>query len=151
MTGLAAADHLIAVPVLLPLATAAAMLMLGEGQRRFKAVLNTLATLAGLACAIALLMQVDARGAMAFAVYLPGNWPVPFGIVLVADRLAALMAVLAGSVGLAALLFALARWQHAGVYFHVLFQLTCSRTAQRPPARAGQRRGWGHLVRRSRP
>ncbi len=123
MTGLAAADHLIAVPVLLPLATAAAMLMLGEGRRRFKAVLNTLSTLAGLACAIALLMQVDARGAMAFAVYLPGNWPVPFGIVLVADRLAALMAVLAGSVGLAALLFALARWQHAGVYFHVLFQL----------------------------
>ena len=35
----------------------------------------------------------------------------------------ALMAVLAGSVGLAALLFALARWQRAGVYFHALFQL----------------------------
>lgn len=33
------------------------------------------------------------------------------------------MAVLTGSVGLAALLPALARWQHAGVYFHVLFQL----------------------------
>jgi len=48
---------------------------------------------------------------------------VPFGIVLVADRLSALMAVLAGAVGLAALLYALARWQHAGVYFHVLLQL----------------------------
>jgi multicomponent K+:H+ antiporter subunit D len=43
--------------------------------------------------------------------------------VLVADRLSALMAVLTGSVGLAALLYALARWQHAGVYFHALFQL----------------------------
>jgi multicomponent K+:H+ antiporter subunit D len=31
--------------------------------------------------------------------------------------------VLAGSVGLAALVYALARWQHAGVHFHVLFQL----------------------------
>jgi multicomponent K+:H+ antiporter subunit D len=33
------------------------------------------------------------------------------------------MAVLAGSVGLASLLYALARWHQAGVYFHVLFQL----------------------------
>ena len=44
-----------------------------------------------------------------------GNWPVPFGIVLVADRLSALMAVLTGCVGLASLLTLLARWQHAGV------------------------------------
>ena len=29
-------------------------------------------------------------------VYLPGNWPVPFGIVLALDRLSALMLVLAG-------------------------------------------------------
>jgi multicomponent K+:H+ antiporter subunit D len=33
------------------------------------------------------------------------------------------MVVLTGCVGLASLLYALARWQHAGVYFHVLFQL----------------------------
>ena len=55
------------------------------------------------------------RAPAAFGVYLPGNWPVPFGIVLVADRLSALLAVLTGCVGLASLLYALARWQHAGV------------------------------------
>jgi multicomponent K+:H+ antiporter subunit D len=116
-------EHLIVGPVLLPLATAALMLLLGEGRRSFKALLNVLSTTLGLAMAVALLLRVQADGPAAFGVYLPGNWAVPYGIVLVADRLSALMAVLAGSVGLAALLFALARWQRAGVYFHALFQL----------------------------
>jgi len=119
-----ASEHLLVAPVLLPLATAALMLLLGEGRRGLKSVLNLLSTAAGLAIAIVLLLQVAQQDApAAFGVYLPGNWPVPFGIVLVADRLSALMAVLTGCVGLASLLFALARWQHAGVYFHVLFQL----------------------------
>jgi multicomponent K+:H+ antiporter subunit D len=116
-------EHLIVGPVLLPLGTAALMLLLGEGRRSFKALLNVLSTTLGLAMAVALLLRVQADGPAAFGVYLPGNWSVPYGIVLVADRLSALMAVLAGSVGLAALLFALARWQRAGVYFHALFQL----------------------------
>ena len=116
--------ELVIVPVLLPLATAGLMLLLGEGRRSLKAVANLVSTVLSLAAAVALLIGVDSRdAATAFAVYLPGNWSVPFGIVLVADRLSALMAVLAGSVGLAALLYALARWQHAGVYFHALFQL----------------------------
>ncbi len=116
-------DHLVTVPVLLPLATAALMLLLGEGRRGLKSVVNLLSTATGLAVAVALLLRAQAEGPAAFGIYLPGNWPVPYGIVLVADRLSALMAVLAGTVGLAALLYALARWQHAGVYFHVLFQL----------------------------
>ncbi|HSB25785.1 MAG TPA: monovalent cation/H+ antiporter subunit D [Burkholderiaceae bacterium] len=123
MTASLAPAHLVVAPVLLSLATAAVSLMLGEGRRGLKAVLNTASTATGLGLAVALLLRVSADGALAFAVYLPGNWPVPYGIVLVADRLSALMTVLAGSVGLAALLYALARWQHAGVYFHVLFQL----------------------------
>jgi multicomponent K+:H+ antiporter subunit D len=122
-TSLPATEHLLVAPVLLPLGTAALMLMMGEGRRRTKAVVNTLSTALGLALAILLLVRVQAGGTAAFGIYLPGNWPVPYGIVLVADPLAAFMAVLAGAVGLAALLYALARWQHAGVYFHVLFQL----------------------------
>ena len=116
-------DHLVAVPVLLPLATAAVMLLLDEKRRRLKSLVNIASTLIGLAVAVALLLRAQAEGPAAFGIYLPGNWSVPYGIVLVADRLSALMAVLAGSVGLAALLYALPRWQHAGVYFHVLFQL----------------------------
>ena len=121
---MAAMEHLLVAPVLLPLATAALMLLLGEGRRGLKAVANVLSTALGLAIAVSLLLGVAGRDApAAFGIYLPGNWPVPFGIVLVADRLSALMAVLTGCVGLASLLYALARWQHAGVYFHVLFQL----------------------------
>lgn len=124
MTAFFDSAHLVVAPVLLPLATAALMLLLGEGRRSLKAVINLASTVLGLALAVALLLRVDAQALpQAFAIYLPGNWPVPQGIVLVADRLSALLAVLAGSVGLAALLYALARWQHAGVYFHVLFQL----------------------------
>jgi multicomponent K+:H+ antiporter subunit D len=117
-------NHLLVAPILLPLATAALMLLLGEGRRGLKAVTNVLSTALGLVIAVALLLDVAGRDApAAFGIYLPGNWPVPFGIVLVADRLSALMVVLTGCVGLASLLYALARWQHAGVYFHVLFQL----------------------------
>ncbi len=116
-------EHLVVAPVLLPLGTAALMLMLGEGRRGMKAAVNMASTALGLALAITLLLRVQVDGPAAFGVYLPGNWDVPYGIVLVADRLSALMAVLTGCVGLAALLYALARWQHAGVYFHVLFQL----------------------------
>ena len=124
MTTLLDSPHLVIAPVLLPLATAALMLLLGEGRRSLKALINLASTALGLAIAVALLLRVDAQAVpQAFAVYLPGNWPVPQGIVLVADRLSALLAVLTGSVGLAALLYALARWQHAGVYFHALFQL----------------------------
>lgn len=118
------ADHVLVVPVLLPLATAALMLLMGEGRRGLKSVINVLSTALGLAVAVSLMLDVAGRDApAAFGIYLPGNWPVPFGIVLVADRLSALMVVLTGCVGLASLLYALARWQHAGVYFHVLFQL----------------------------
>jgi len=116
--------ELVVVPVLLPLLTAGLMLWAGEGRRRVKAIANVLSTSLTLAAAVALLVWVHQQDAVAaFGIYLPGNWPVPFGIVLVADHLSALMAVLTGALGLATLLYALARWQHAGVHFHVLFQL----------------------------
>lgn len=117
-------SHLIVAPVLLPLATAALMLLLGEGRRSVKAVFNLLSTLTGLGLALYLLWQLQAQETpAAFGIYLPGNWSVPFGIVLVLDQLSALMLVLTACIGLASLLYALARWHQAGVYFHVLFQL----------------------------
>jgi multicomponent K+:H+ antiporter subunit D len=116
--------HLIVAPVLLPMLTAALMLLMGEKRRSAKALLNVLSSALGLGVAVALLLWVDAQAApLAFGVYLPSNWPVPFGIVLVADRLSALMLVLAAVTGLASLLFAVARWQRAGVHFHPLFQI----------------------------
>ncbi len=119
----AAMPHLIAVPIVLPLATAALMLFAAERRRRLRASLSVLSCTAGLAVAIGLLLVVDERGADAVGVYLPANWPAPFGIVLAVDRLAAMMLVVTGVVALAALVFSVARWDRAGVHFHPLFQL----------------------------
>ena len=112
--------HLMVVPILLPMLTAALMLLMGEGKRPIKAALGTGSALLGLGVAVALLLWVDGCGR---AVYLPGNWPAPFGIALVVDRLSALMLVLASTVGLCAVLFASARWDKAGVHFYPLMQL----------------------------
>src|SRR3546814_9877838 len=55
-------------------------------------------------------------------VYLLGDWPAPFGIVLVLDKLSALMLMLTSILAVASLVFSLARWHRAGVYYHALFQ-----------------------------
>jgi len=119
-----AMTHLIAAPILLPLLTAAIMLMLGEKHRPLKARINLLSSLLGLGISVLLLQWTQTTGVPgSIGVYLPGNWQVPFGIVLVVDRLSALMLVLTGIIGVSALLFAMARWDGAGSSFHALFQI----------------------------
>jgi multicomponent K+:H+ antiporter subunit D len=114
--------HLIVVPVVLPLLSAVLLLLLGDRRARLKSTVNIGATAAGLVVAVLLLDRVRADGAP-IGVYLTSNWEAPFGIVLVADRLSALMLVLAGVVSLAAAIYATAGWSRAGVYFHALFQI----------------------------
>jgi multicomponent K+:H+ antiporter subunit D len=120
--GLAASAHLVVAPVLLPLATAALLLAMGDRWRGAKAGLNLLSMAASLLLAAWLLVGSSGDPG-SIAVYLPGNWPVPFGILLVLDPLAAGMLLLAACGGLAALLFSLARWHRASVHFHSLLQL----------------------------
>lgn len=116
--------HLMLVPIGLPMLTAAFMMLLREEKQRLKLTLNIFSTLAGLLIAIALLVWTHQAGAPAtMGVYLPGNWPAPFGIVLALDRLSALMLVLTGIVALCSIVFAGARWHRAGVHYHTLFQL----------------------------
>ncbi|ROO09734.1 monovalent cation/H+ antiporter subunit D [Pseudomonas fluorescens] len=119
-----AMTHLIAAPILLPLLTAAIMLMLGERHRPLKAKINLFSSLVGLFISVLLLQWTQNTGVPgSIGVYLPGNWQAPFGIVLVVDRLSALMLVLTGIIGVSALLFAMARWDGAGSSFHALFQI----------------------------
>ena len=116
------AYSLIAAPILLPLLTAALMLMLGEKRRPLKARINLFSTLLGLGLSVFLIGWMHGSSD-AVVVYLLGNWQAPFGIVLVADKLSVLMLVLTGIVGVSALLFAMARWDRAGTSFHALFQI----------------------------
>jgi len=55
-------------------------------------------------------------------VYQLGGWPAPFGIVLVADRLSAVMLTLQAVLGLAVLTYSIARWDRPGQPFHSLLQ-----------------------------
>jgi multicomponent K+:H+ antiporter subunit D len=55
-------------------------------------------------------------------VYLLGDWPAPFGIVAVVDRLSTIMLLLTAVLGAATWIYSTARWDRAGVHFHPLFQ-----------------------------
>ncbi|MEZ0213750.1 MAG: monovalent cation/H+ antiporter subunit D [Xanthobacteraceae bacterium] len=116
-------DHLIVVPVLLPLAVGAFLLLFDERRRSLKVALSLATTFTLLGVAVGLLMRADAPpfGAGAIGVYRLGNWPAPVGIVLVADRLSAIMLTLTAVLACATLVFALARWHRAGPRFYTLF------------------------------
>jgi multicomponent K+:H+ antiporter subunit D len=116
-------DHLMIAPVALPLFAGAVMLALG-GERRLNvsAALSVASCLALVAIAIVLLRAADAAPGGVAGVYRLGDWAAPFAIVLVVDRLAALMLLLSSLLATAAVIFSLARWHRVGVYFHPLFQ-----------------------------
>ncbi|HMA13816.1 MAG TPA: monovalent cation/H+ antiporter subunit D, partial [Kiloniellaceae bacterium] len=116
-------DHLTIAPIVIPLIAGALMVLRGERPRAFRIIIGLLSTVAMLLVAIVLLFEADAgAGASHAQVYRVGDWPATFGIVLVLDRLAALMLLLTAVLGLAAYVFALARWHKAGAHFHPLFQ-----------------------------
>ncbi len=115
--------HWIIVPVVLPLAAGAALLLLERSRPALAARLSLAATAAHLLVAMGLAAQA-ADGAV--RAYLLGNWSAPFGIALALDRLSALLLVLTGVVALAAVAYAVgggrARVDRLGPHFHALFQ-----------------------------
>lgn len=114
------AQHLPILPILIP-ALAAPVALLAMRRRRALAVgIGFASCLALLACALAILVGA---GDGTIASYALGSWPAPFGIVLVADRLAGLMLVLTAVLSLIALTHAVVtRADRKGWHFHPLFQ-----------------------------
>ena len=120
------ADHLIVAPILVPLAAAAMMLVLDERRQSAKRAISVAATLLLMVVAAVLLAKVVAAGLAgepATRTYLIGDWPSPFGIVLVVDWLSALMLALTSLLGFTSLIYSIARWDAAGPRFHALFLL----------------------------
>lgn len=118
-------DHLIIAPIILPLMCGALLLLLDERRRVLKSVISVLSTFALLCIALLLLQMANAEpstGTAGTRVYLLGNWVAPFGIVLVLDRLSAMMITLAAVLASAAIIFSLARWYKTSPHFHTLFQ-----------------------------
>jgi len=113
--------HLIIVPIVLPLLTAALLLLLDDRRRELKAAISVGSALAQLVVAGMLVRFIDgvADGSV---VYRLGDWPAAFGIVLVVDRLSAMMLTLTALVAIPGLAFAIVRWQRAGPRFHATAQ-----------------------------
>lgn len=116
-------EHLILVPVLLPLLVGALLIVVGESRHRLKFAVNLGSVLGLLTVALALAWLTDTEHwPGGIGVYLAANWPAPFGIALVADRLAAMMLLLTAVIAAAALLYSMLSWSRIGVHFHSLFQ-----------------------------
>jgi multicomponent K+:H+ antiporter subunit D len=113
-------SHLAVLPVLLPLSAGALLLLAGRASRDVERAIALAATAALLPLAV-LLLDRTAGGEL--LVYYNGNWPAPYGVVLVVDRLSALMLSLTALLALGALLYAMAGDDRLGPRFHMLFQM----------------------------
>ena len=92
---------LVVAPILIPMA-ASALCALAWGKHELQRAIALLAGLGLLASSILLLMGVLAQGTL---VAIMGNWPSPYGIGFVADTFGAIMVVLNGVIGFAALIY----------------------------------------------
>jgi multicomponent K+:H+ antiporter subunit D len=118
--------HLVVLPIIVPLIAGAVMFFLAEARRTARVTLASTSVLIQLSVAIGLLyLTSDAAPYIwpdGVGVYAIGGWPAPFGIVLVVDRLSAVMLTLGAIVALATLVYSVARWDRPGQPFHSLFQ-----------------------------
>lgn len=116
-------QHLIIVPIILPLIVTAAMLSINERQRMLKRSISLITAALLVITAIGLLWFASMASNSGPLVYRLGDWPSPFGIVLVADRLSTMLLLLTSILGFTSLLYASARWDRNGPRFHALFLL----------------------------
>ncbi|SFA96780.1 multisubunit potassium/proton antiporter, PhaD subunit [Poseidonocella pacifica] len=113
-------SHWIIAPVILPALLAP---LIGFVMRHDK-VLSRSASVAGCVALVVIalgLLNMAADGTV--HVYRLGDWPAPFGIVLVLDRLSALMVLLTSVLALIVLLHVIGTdWDQRGRHFHALYQ-----------------------------
>ena len=111
-------SHWIIAPVVLPALVAALMVLALRGHLSLQRIASLAALVALNAIAIALLWSASVNGPEA---YFLGDWPAPFGIVLVLDRLSAMMVALLAFLALVTTLYAIgSRWDARGAHFHPL-------------------------------
>lgn len=112
--------HWIIAPVVLPAIIGALIVLAMRRDLLLQRIFGLAATVALLGIAVALLVAASHNPP---EVYFLGDWPAPFGIVMVLDRLAALMLVLTAFLALVVQLYAIGTgWDARGRHFHALFQ-----------------------------
>ncbi len=102
------------------------MLFMAESQRAARLTLALTSAVVQLATASALLyLTSDAAPFIwpdGIGVYALGGWPAPFGIVLVVDRLSAVMITLSAVLAFTVLVYSAAHWDRPAQPFHSLLQ-----------------------------
>ncbi len=111
-------NHFMVLPVIIPMLSALVCLLLGDGLRNTKRVIGAAAILGTLAVSFYMLSLTSSGQVITYGF---GDWPMPFGIVFVLDRLAALMVALTSVLGLFAYLYAITGPDTRGPAFHFLF------------------------------
>ena len=109
----------IVIPIVLPAVMAALIVLAVRHDILLQRVFSITATMALVAVTLSLLIFANGNGPEMYAL---SDWPAPFGIVLVLDRLSAMMIFLTSLLGLGVVLFASSEWDQRGKHFHALFQ-----------------------------
>ncbi len=115
--------------ILIPAFTGFVLILLGnpgsgslkqDWRQPWRRGISLISVLLGLATAISYLIQANTGKIF---VYQLSEWTAPFGIVMVLDRLSALMLVLTYALAAPILWFASKEWDERGRYFHAMFHL----------------------------
>lgn len=112
--------HWIIAPIVLPAMLAP---IIGFVMRHDLPLARTFSVAGSIAALLIAAGLVASASGGEVAVYRLGDWPAPFGIVLVLDRLSALMVLITSVLALIVLIHAIATgWDARGRHFHALFQ-----------------------------
>ncbi|KGJ06735.1 multisubunit potassium/proton antiporter, PhaD subunit (TC 2.A.63.1.1) [Paracoccus halophilus] len=113
-------NHLLIAPVVLPAVIGPLIIMWMRNDLLLQRVFSIVGT--ALLAVVGIYLNWIAASGEVF-VYRLGNWAAPFGIVLVLDRLAAMMVLLTAVLALAVQLYAVGSgWDRKGWHFHALWQ-----------------------------
>ncbi|MFC3096096.1 monovalent cation/H+ antiporter subunit D [Alteromonas sediminis] len=114
--------HLSILPILIPMVGGLLMLLppfIGAERYNARRAATTVITLAHLFTSIWLVYTIVNQGPMMYAV---GDWQPPFGIILYADLLSAMLVLLTSVLALGISLYSFAGTDREGRYFHPLVQ-----------------------------
>ncbi len=113
-------QHLAILPILVPLFAALLQLLpWGDRPQPKRRAIGLLASILTLVLSITLLIQVNQDQMIVYAL---GNWSAPFGIVLMVDKLSALMMLITAILALPVLIYGCYAEDNLGSHFQALFQ-----------------------------
>ncbi|MDV6315884.1 monovalent cation/H+ antiporter subunit D [Idiomarina sp. HP20-50] len=113
-------QHLAILPILVPLLSALLQLLpWGQRPQPKRRAIGLIASLLTLTLCILLLLKVNQEQMIVYAL---GDWSAPFGIVLMVDKLSALMMLITSVLALPVIIYGCYSEDNLGSHFHALFQ-----------------------------